>query len=62
MNFAHFSHIWGKPGITPYQRYEAGVAVDAFLKGRVIAGELKLVFPFELQRDLVQRPGRGSAQ
>jgi alkanesulfonate monooxygenase SsuD/methylene tetrahydromethanopterin reductase-like flavin-dependent oxidoreductase (luciferase family) len=22
MNFAHFSHIWGKPGMTPYQRYE----------------------------------------
>ena len=22
MKFAHFSHIWGKPGLTPYQRYE----------------------------------------
>ena len=22
MNFAHFSHIWGKGGMTPYQRYE----------------------------------------
>ena len=22
MKFAHFSHIWGKPGMTPHQRYE----------------------------------------
>jgi alkanesulfonate monooxygenase SsuD/methylene tetrahydromethanopterin reductase-like flavin-dependent oxidoreductase (luciferase family) len=22
MKFAHFSHIWGKPGMSPYQRYE----------------------------------------
>ena len=22
MKFAHFSHIWGKPGLTPHQRYE----------------------------------------
>ena len=22
MKFAHFSHVWGKPGMTPYQRYE----------------------------------------
>lgn len=22
MEFAHFSHIWGKPGMTPHQRYE----------------------------------------
>src|SRR4249920_1908423 len=22
INFAHFSHIWGKPGMTPYRRYE----------------------------------------
>src|SRR5262245_23373360 len=22
MQFAHFSHIWGKPGMTPHQRYE----------------------------------------
>lgn len=22
MYFAHFSHIWGKPGMTPHQRYE----------------------------------------
>lgn len=22
MHFAHFSHIWGKPGMTPHQRYE----------------------------------------
>ena len=22
MKFAHFSHVWGKPGITPHQRYE----------------------------------------
>ena len=22
MKFAHFSHIWAKPGMTPHQRYE----------------------------------------
>ena len=22
MKFAHFAHVWGKPGMTPYQRYE----------------------------------------
>ena len=22
MKFAHFSHIWNKPGMTPHQRYE----------------------------------------
>jgi alkanesulfonate monooxygenase SsuD/methylene tetrahydromethanopterin reductase-like flavin-dependent oxidoreductase (luciferase family) len=22
MKFAHFSHVWGKPGMTPHQRYE----------------------------------------
>jgi len=22
MEFAHFSHIWAKPGMTPHQRYE----------------------------------------
>ena len=22
MKFAHFSHIWCKPGMTPHQRYE----------------------------------------
>jgi alkanesulfonate monooxygenase SsuD/methylene tetrahydromethanopterin reductase-like flavin-dependent oxidoreductase (luciferase family) len=22
MMFAHFSHIWAKPGMTPHQRYE----------------------------------------
>ena len=22
MKFAHFSHIWGKPSMTPHQRYE----------------------------------------
>ena len=22
MKFAHFSHIWGKPGMTPHRRYE----------------------------------------
>jgi alkanesulfonate monooxygenase SsuD/methylene tetrahydromethanopterin reductase-like flavin-dependent oxidoreductase (luciferase family) len=22
MRFAHFSHVWGKPGMTPHQRYE----------------------------------------
>ena len=22
MKFAHFSHIWGKPGMSPHQRYE----------------------------------------
>jgi len=22
MEFAHFSHVWGKPGMTPHQRYE----------------------------------------
>ena len=22
MKFAHFSHIWGKPNMTPHQRYE----------------------------------------
>lgn len=22
MRFAHFAHVWGKPGMTPYQRYE----------------------------------------
>jgi len=22
MKFAHFSHIWGKPGMTPHLRYE----------------------------------------
>ena len=22
MKFAHFSHIWGKPRMTPHQRYE----------------------------------------
>jgi alkanesulfonate monooxygenase SsuD/methylene tetrahydromethanopterin reductase-like flavin-dependent oxidoreductase (luciferase family) len=22
MKFAHFSHIWGKPGLTPHERYE----------------------------------------
>ena len=27
---------------------EAGVAIEPFLKGRVISGELKLVLPFEL--------------
>ena len=37
---------------------KAGVAVKAFLEGRVIPGELKLVLPFELQRDVVQRPYR----
>ena len=37
---------------------EAGIAIEAFLKRRVISGELKLVFPFELQRDFVEREGR----
>jgi alkanesulfonate monooxygenase SsuD/methylene tetrahydromethanopterin reductase-like flavin-dependent oxidoreductase (luciferase family) len=22
MKFAHFSHVWGKPGMSPHQRYE----------------------------------------
>ena len=22
MKFAHFSHVWSKPGMTPHQRYE----------------------------------------
>jgi alkanesulfonate monooxygenase SsuD/methylene tetrahydromethanopterin reductase-like flavin-dependent oxidoreductase (luciferase family) len=22
VKFAHFSHVWGKPGMTPHQRYE----------------------------------------
>jgi len=22
MKFAHFSHIWNKPGMSPHQRYE----------------------------------------
>ncbi len=22
MKFAHFSHIWAKPGMTPHERYE----------------------------------------
>ena len=22
MKFAHFSHVWGKPGMTAHQRYE----------------------------------------
>ncbi len=22
MKFAHFSHVWNKPGMTPAQRYE----------------------------------------
>ena len=22
MRFAHFAHVWGKPGMTPHQRYE----------------------------------------
>jgi hypothetical protein len=22
MKFAHFSHIWAKPGMTPHRRYE----------------------------------------
>ena len=22
MRFAHFAHVWGKPGMTPHERYE----------------------------------------
>ena len=36
---------------------EPGVAVKALFKRRVISGELKLVFPFELQRDLLDPEG-----
>ena len=36
---------------------EPGVAVKALFKRRVISGELKLVFPFELQRDFLDPEG-----
>ena len=37
---------------------EPSVAVEPSFKGRVVAGELKLVFPFQLQRNLIERCGR----
>ena len=36
---------------------ETGVAVETLLKRRVVAGELKLVLPFELQGNLFERNG-----
>ncbi|OFA06529.1 hypothetical protein DUPY_14080 [Duganella phyllosphaerae] len=45
------------------QRYvEAGIAIIALVLGRVIAGELELVLPLELDRDFFGRARVGSVQ
>jgi hypothetical protein len=41
---------------------ETGVAIETLLERRVIASELELMFPFELQRYLIQRSGRMRCQ
>src|SRR6202035_5384472 len=41
---------------------EARVAVETLLKRRVVASELKLVLPFELQRYRIERSGRMRCQ
>jgi len=37
---------------------ETSVAVEALLKRLIVAGELKLMLPFELQRHCLERNGR----
>src|SRR3981189_1030541 len=37
---------------------ETGVAIEALLERRVVASELELMLPFELQRYLIERSGR----
>jgi hypothetical protein len=41
---------------------ETGVAMETLLERRVVASELELMLPFELQRYLIQRGGRMRCQ